>query len=248
MRSGRNRPKRRSLPGEGTRNLRVQGRQLGRPPRQLRERRGRPDRPAAPPTATDQVYAHRADDPGAASATNLGANTVRLPINPASVGTAWWKLLPRRHRRRRRPRASRSSSATGRPTRSKDGLIDDVAGLEHDVEHRRRRVPAQPARLLRADERAARLHARPVGRRHLRSGSPTTVRSRATASSSAAPATTTTSPASARRPQLEGHAAVAALLRLLGRRTRPRPTGRPTSRPHRHVRRAGRSSTRPVRP
>ncbi|ACU73144.1 Ricin B lectin [Catenulispora acidiphila DSM 44928] len=58
--------------------------------------------------------------------TNLGANTLRLPINPASVGTAWWKSY----------RATiDAATASGdkvilsyweSPT-AKDGKIDDVA-------------------------------------------------------------------------------------------------------------------------
>jgi hypothetical protein len=58
--------------------------------------------------------------------TNLGANTLRLPINPASVGTAWWKSY----------RATiDAATASGdkvilsyweAPT-AKDGKIDDVA-------------------------------------------------------------------------------------------------------------------------
>ena len=57
---------------------------------------------------------------------NLGANTLRLPINPASVGTAWWKSY----------RGAIDAAANGgdrvilsywEADTSKDGFIDDVA-------------------------------------------------------------------------------------------------------------------------
>ena len=57
---------------------------------------------------------------------NLGANTLRLPINPASVGTTWWKSY----------RAT-IDAATAHGDKvivsyweadtSKDGLVDDTA-------------------------------------------------------------------------------------------------------------------------
>jgi hypothetical protein len=56
---------------------------------------------------------------------NLGANTLRLPINPASVGTAWWKSY------RATIDAATSSGdkvilSYWEANTSKDGLIDDV--------------------------------------------------------------------------------------------------------------------------
>ena len=57
---------------------------------------------------------------------NLGANTLRLPINPASVGTTWWKSY----------RGAIDAATAGgdqvilsywEANTSKDGLIDDVA-------------------------------------------------------------------------------------------------------------------------
>ncbi|MBO0868038.1 MAG: ricin-type beta-trefoil lectin domain protein [Micromonosporaceae bacterium] len=58
---------------------------------------------------------------------NLGADTLRLPINPASVGTAWWQSYRG---------AIDAATASGdkvilsywEANTSKDGLIDDVAG------------------------------------------------------------------------------------------------------------------------
>jgi hypothetical protein len=57
---------------------------------------------------------------------NLGANTLRLPINPASVGTAWWKSYRA---------AIDAGTAAGdkvilsywEADTSKDGFVDDVA-------------------------------------------------------------------------------------------------------------------------
>ena len=56
---------------------------------------------------------------------NLGANTLRLPINPASVGTAWWKSY--------RATIDAATAAGDKvilsyweADTSKDGLIDDV--------------------------------------------------------------------------------------------------------------------------
>jgi hypothetical protein len=57
---------------------------------------------------------------------NLGANTLRLPINPASVGTAWWRSYRA---------AIDAATAAGdkvilsywEANTSKDGLVDDVA-------------------------------------------------------------------------------------------------------------------------
>ena len=57
---------------------------------------------------------------------NLGANTLRLPINPSSVGTTWWKSY----------RAAIDAATSGgdkvilsywEANTSKDGLVDDVA-------------------------------------------------------------------------------------------------------------------------
>ncbi|GIF23524.1 hypothetical protein BJ973_004134 [Actinoplanes tereljensis] len=60
---------------------------------------------------------------------NLGANTLRLPINPASVGTAWWRSYRA---------AIDAATAAGdkvilsywEADTSKDGLIDDVAAWD----------------------------------------------------------------------------------------------------------------------
>jgi len=58
--------------------------------------------------------------------TNLGANTLRLPINPASVGTAWWKSY--------RATIDAATQAGDKvivsyweADTSKDGLVDDTA-------------------------------------------------------------------------------------------------------------------------
>ena len=58
--------------------------------------------------------------------TNLGANTVRLPINPASVGTAWWSSY-----RATIDAATRAGDKVilsyWEADTSKDGLVDDAA-------------------------------------------------------------------------------------------------------------------------
>ncbi len=61
---------------------------------------------------------------------NLGANTVRLPINPYTVNGSYWKSY-RGSLTQRRPMASRSSSPTGRaraPARTASSTTPPLSG------------------------------------------------------------------------------------------------------------------------
>ena len=86
----------------------------------------------------------------------LKANTIRLPINPSSVGTTWWSSYRG---------AIDASVASGfkvilsywEADNAKDGRVDDPAGVRRDVGHGGEGLRQEPARLLRADERAVRL-------------------------------------------------------------------------------------------
>lgn len=59
-------------------------------------------------------------------ARNLGANTVRLPINPASVGTSWWSSY-RATIDAAAARGDKVILSYWEAADSKDGLVDDVA-------------------------------------------------------------------------------------------------------------------------
>ena len=85
----------------------------------------------------------------------VGANTVRLPINPYSVGTAWWNsytgaIDAATARLQGHPRLLGGHRAQGRPGRQPLRLVVDVG-------HRHGEVRLQQPGLLRADERAVRL-------------------------------------------------------------------------------------------
>ena len=193
-------------------------------------------------TVVPQGRRHR----GAASATSSAPTPLRLPINPASVGTAWWNSYRGDDRRGDRAAASRSSSATGRPTTPRTAG-STTRRLEQRCGTRWSPTYAQePARLLRADERAVRLHASTSGCRSAPAGSPGTPTSRAAGSSSAAPATTTTSPASAPRPRSTARCCRCTST-ASGPATRPRPTGSPTCCRGSARTPTARSSTRPAR-
>ena len=169
----------------------VQGRQLGRPARQLRRRPAPAVRPVdlrhLPQTYTKAsriISAFRA---------NLGANTVRLPINPYTVNGSYWKSYRGVDRRGDGPRLQGHRVLLGGHGRPQGRLHRRRGHLLADVEHRGQGLQGQLPGLLRADERAARLHRHRVGRHRREVAATPTSPCRATGSSSAAPATTTTS-------------------------------------------------------
>ena len=103
----------------------------------------------------------------------LRANTIRLPINPSSVGTAWWRSY--------RGAIDASLDAGNKvilsyweANNAKDGRVDDPQAFDAMWDTVVKAYAQEPARLLRADERAVRLLARRVGVAHLRHGSPAT--------------------------------------------------------------------------
>lgn len=217
----------------------VQGRQLGRRPGQLRRRRA----PAL------RLVDHRQlpRDVQQGEADHLGfPRQPRGQHRPASHQPVHGErqllgLLPGGHRRGLRPglQGDRfllggNGRAQGRPDRRHHHL------LAH-VEQSRRHVQERPAGLLRAHERAARLHRDRVGRpgREVAGHLPP---SRATGSSSAAPATTTTSPPSA--PTRAWPAPICRCTTTAsGSRTPPTTSGSPTSRNASATAPAGRSRT-----
>lgn len=95
---------------------------------------------------------------------NLGANTVRLPINPYTVNGSYWKSYRGRHRRRDGPRLQGHRVLLGGHGRPQGRLHRRRGHLLADVEHRGQGLQGQLPGLLRADERAARLHRHRVGR------------------------------------------------------------------------------------
>ena len=145
----------------------------------------------------------------------VGANTVRLPINPSSVGTEWWESY---------------QGAIDAATRhgfkvilsywegddAKDGRVDDQAAFDAMWDTVVAEYGKNPQRLLRADERAVRLHARRVGLPDLRVARRPRRRS-AQARDRLGNGLQRRRHRRRRGRGARGHPAVAALLRVLGR-------------------------------
>lgn len=140
----------------------VQGRQLGRPARQLRRRPGRPVRPVAHRHVRPDVCQGDPGDRGVPRQPRCQHGAVAH--QPVHGERQLLEVLPRSDRRGDGAGVQGHRLVLGGDGRQQGRLHRRPRHVLAHVEHRGEGVPAQPARLLRADERAARLHRHRVGR------------------------------------------------------------------------------------
>src|SRR5690606_15358372 len=158
----RDRPRRHRAPGPG-RHQPVPRYELGRAGRQLQHRPARPARPQPVRQQRDRTGESRR----ALRRHGLDPGRQHRPAahqHPHRGRHHLVERLPRRHRRRHRPRIQGHPRVLGgrRRLRRPD---HEPRRLEHHVVQRHPYLRLEPQRLLRADERAARLQLRGVARR-----------------------------------------------------------------------------------